>query len=249
MQREVLTGAPLTLLEANFNMDSGCRACGNTGIGLTGRFCKCPHGRKSPPAQLHEGFVLTDVGPLAIGTNGKAVAPRQKLGIRGPYVYEGCGVRHVADPSWANKYRTYAAMGHTLAGILGIVETKAHCSAVSGLTTAMPHIEAAVEWAFGVDLDAESRQSATAVYSDDHLRADGVVYTYSSSPEADDFMARLDTAGYDGVVCESDELQASEIKMRAFLSHNRQTVRVIVYQASAGVGFDGVIKLKRQVPV
>lgn len=238
----------MTLLETRFDPELGCRSCGNTGIGLNGRFCKCPHGRKSPPAQLHEGIVLQDVGPISFRPDGKSLPPRLKLGIRGPYVYEACGLHRVANPAWAHTYTAYAAMGQTLAGVLETVETKAPSSNVGGLLSAMPEILAAVMGAFDVDLVEESRQAAEAVYTTDHLRADGVVYTLSTDIGADAFMSWLDIAGYDGVACDGDGLRASQVRMRAFLSHSRRLVRVTTYHSSSKVGFDGLIKLRREVP-
>jgi len=119
-----LSGLPLTLLEARFDPKcSRCATCGNTGLGLEGRFCKCPYGRRNPLVRLHEGDVEVDVGPIHfIGSDGQALLPRMKLGIIGPYVCEVVGRKSAALLTWSHTYMACAAMGPTWSHILEQVQ-------------------------------------------------------------------------------------------------------------------------------
>jgi len=248
-QVKFVSGPPLTLLEARFDPKSSrCTLCGNTGLDIEGRFCKCPYGRRNPPARLSEGDVEVDVGPLSIGSDGQALLPRMKLGIRGPYIYEVGGRRSAAIAKASHTYMACAAMGPTWSHILEQVHFKTSCPSAKVLLEAMPEILAAVQRSTSVNIPEECAKARKTTRGEDHLNTNGIVYVFSSSVSAEQFLGSLDIAGYSSTVCKGDGLQELGLEMRVSISHDRRIVRVSVYQASSGTGFDGIIKLRIQIP-
>jgi len=112
-----------------------CSLCGNTGVVVSGDFCKCPHGCELRSTTHYSDYaVLLDVGPLVVGSDGDVQMPRMKLGIQSQYVFVAPGLCKSGHPDWTHTCTACAATGPSPDAILKQVQPNMSALTPAGMT-------------------------------------------------------------------------------------------------------------------